>query len=142
MRDALALIPRGPTLLEKHIDPFSLSAVQSSSFRFDWRRDYVPIDIGFSLNSHRRIAMVGFPLVEMMAAIGLSNARPLRGANKLSYRYGILGGAANIWFAPSIVRAALGASPLPFQKRTFSIQLGWPGKEGQARAIQNVIEEI
>lgn len=142
MRDALALIPHGASLLESVGDPFSASAVQSSSFRFDWRRDYVPIDIGFSLNSHERLAMVGFPLVEILAAIGLSNARPRRGANKLSYRYGIVGGTSDGLVTPSIVRAALGASPLPFPQRTFSIQLGWPGKEGQARAIQNVNEEI
>ena len=33
-------------------DPCNLKEEQSSSFRFDWRRDYIPIDAGFSLNSH------------------------------------------------------------------------------------------
>ena len=37
-------------------DPFSVSAPQSSSFRFDWRRDYIPLEVGFSPNEHGNIA--------------------------------------------------------------------------------------
>jgi CRISPR-associated protein Csb3 len=130
-------------------DPFALSAAQSSSFRFDWRRDYIPIDIGFSLNTHHdRIAAVGFPLVEIFAALGLCNARPSR-LHVLEYRYGIIGvgrGAgrtldADSLFEPSLLRAALGGSPLPFQRRMFRMRLGWPAKEGQARSITTVTEE-
>ena len=130
-------------------DPFGLSAEQSSSFRFDWRRDYIPIDIGFSLNTHSgRIAAVGFPLVELFAALGLGNARPMR-LHVLEYRYGVIGarrGAGLAFdhdslFAPSLLRAALGGSPLPFLRRTFRMRLGWPAKEGQARSITTVTEE-
>ena len=46
--EALGLI-RGRVANYAH-DPFSLNAPQSSSFRFDWRRDYVSIDVGFSPN--------------------------------------------------------------------------------------------
>ncbi len=59
-------------------DPFQVSAQQSSSFRFDWRRDYIPLDAGFSPNDHGSIAMVGYPFVELLAAIGMQNARPAR----------------------------------------------------------------
>jgi CRISPR-associated protein Csx14 len=130
-------------------DPFGLSAEQSSSFRFDWRRDYIPIDIGFSLNTHSgRIAAVGFPIVEILAALGLGNARPLK-LHVLEYRYGVIGarrGAGGTQdgdslFDRSFLRAALGGSPLPFMRRTFRMRLGWPAKEGQARAITTVIEE-
>ena len=125
-------------------NPFALSARQSSSFRFDWRRDYISLDIGFSPNDHKNdIHMVGYPLVELLAAIGLSHARPQR-QEKLSYRYGIV--ACNrdddFLYAPIFLRAALGCTELPFSQRFFHMKLGWPGQENQARCILDVIEEI
>ena len=39
-------------------DPFSISAPQSSSFRFDWRRDYIPMDVGFSPNDHEKLGIM------------------------------------------------------------------------------------
>lgn len=130
-------------------DPFGRSAEQSSSFRFDWRRDYIPIDIGFSLNTHSgRIAAVGFPLVEIFAALGLSNARPMK-LHVLEYRYGVIGACRDAgrtldvdsFFDPNLLRAALGGSHLPFRRRTFRMRMGWPAKEGQARSITTVTEE-
>jgi len=128
-------------------DPFSLSAPQSSSFRLDWRRDYIPIDAGFSLNAHAgRIEAVGFPLVELLGVIGLGNARPARSdrRNKLSYLYGVAGRdkPSERWLPLPILRAALGAPPLPFPIRRFRMLLGWPGKKDQARAITTVTEEM
>lgn len=123
--------------------PFDLGVPQSSSFRLDWRRDYIPIDAGFSLNEHPgRIETVGFPLVELLAAVGLTNARPRR-RSKVEYVYGIAGRttSAELWLPPSMLRASLGAAPLPFAMRHFRMLLGYPGKEGQARAITTVTEE-
>jgi CRISPR-associated protein Csx14 len=149
-RDALDLVRKH--CVNSASDPFNLSAGQSSSFRLDWRRDYIPIDAGFSLNSHKgRILPVGFPLVEILAAIGLSNARPKR-LHVLEYRYGAIGFEGHAlepsnerWFYdPTLVRAALGGSDLPFGRnrlRIFRMHLGWPAKEGQARAITTVTEE-
>ena len=142
LRDALELV-RG-RLREYERAPFTLSAAQSNSFRFDWRRDYVPIDAGFSLNSHKGglpIVPVGFPLVEILAAVGMTHARPAR-IDKLEYRYGVIGG--DCLLDPLVLRAALGAeSPpvpgLPF--RRFCMRLDWPGKAGQARCITRVTEE-
>lgn len=131
-------------------DPFALSAEQSSSFRFDWRRDYIPIDAGFSLNNHHgKIIAVGFPLVEIFAALGLGNARPAK-LDVLEYRYAVIGtccGTAcasrgDALFDPSLLRASLGGSILPFPQRSFRMHLGWPGDEGQARAITTVEEEV
>lgn len=123
-------------------DPFSLSAPQSSSFRFDWRRDYVPMDVGFSPNEHGEIIMVGFPLVELLAAIGLAYARPARLLTKLSYRYAVIGTfATDALFDPIFLRAALGGAELPFPRRVFRMNLDWPGQENQARCITDVIEE-
>jgi CRISPR-associated protein Csx14 len=143
-RDALALITRRAVAAAG--DPFALAAPQSSSFRLDWRRDYIPIDAGFSLNMHDGMDTLGFPLVELLGAIGLTHARPSRPdlRNKLEYVYGIAGrarGSGPLWLSPSLLRVALGAVPLPFPMRRFRMLLAWPGKEGQARSITAVTEE-
>ncbi|SLN77782.1 type I-G CRISPR-associated protein Cas8g2 [Oceanibacterium hippocampi] len=137
--DALNLVR--DRLADAISDPFSVPASQSSSFRFDWRRDYVPMDAGFSPNDHGNMTMVGYPIVELLAAIGLTNARPKRLA-KLDYRYGVIGAdGADPAFDPVFLRAALGCAPLPFARRTFRMRLGWPGQENQARCILDVTEE-
>lgn len=144
-RDALALL-RDLDLDEVAGDPFAFSRPQSSSFRLDWRRDYISIDLGFSLNRHANMTPAGFPLVELLAAVGLTHARPTRTErrNKLHYRYGVIGRAEpgdSCWLPLSLLRAALGGAMLPFPRRTFQITLGWPGQEGQARSITQVREE-
>jgi CRISPR-associated protein Csx14 len=139
-RDALELIAGRATAAAS--DPFALAAPQSSSFRLDWRRDYIPIDAGFSLNEHDHIVTVGYPLVELLGAIGLTHARPKR-LKKLEYLYGVAGRgrASETWLPPSILRAALGTGAVPFPRRRFRMFLAWPGKEGQARSITTVTEE-
>jgi CRISPR-associated protein Csb3 len=121
-------------------DPFSVSAPQTSSFRFDWRRDYIPLEVGFSPNEHGNIAMVGYPFVELLAAIGMQNARPARieARNKLAYRYGV----SSAMLPTVFVRAVLGAESLGFPIRLFRMRLGWPGQEGQARCIIDAQEEL
>lgn len=141
LRDALEIV-RGK--MRQHANnPFALSGAQTSSFRLDWRRDYVPIQIGFSINKHTHIQTTGFPLVEVLAAIGVSHARPRR-ASKLEYRYGVIGGGESILLEPMFHRAALGAakSPAPGSPfRQFVMHLDWPGQEGQERCITQVTEE-
>lgn len=117
-------------------DPFGLACEQSSGFRLDWRRDYIALDIGFSANQHGHIGMRGHPLVEVLAVVGLQNARPKR-LKQLEYRYGV----AKEMLPPMLSRAALGAVDLPFAIRRFRMRLGWPGQEGQARCILDVVEE-
>lgn len=140
-RDALELVRT--TCVAASSDPFALAAPQSSSFRLDWRRDYVPIDAGFSLNKHGgAIVTVGYPLVELLGAIGLTHARPRRLQTKLDYRYGVVGTSGeHTWLPLAFLRAGLGASDTPFETRRFRMSLSWPGKEGQARAITMVTEE-
>ncbi len=144
-RDALALVQK--YALSAVEDPFNLALPQSSSFRLDWRRDYIPIDAGFSLNAHSgKIEAVGYPLVELLGALGLTHARPRRPVprDKLVYAYGVVGADTKdntTFYPPSLVRAALGGATLPFPTKRFRMQLGWPGKEGQARAITHVTEE-
>ncbi|MDE0389446.1 MAG: type I-U CRISPR-associated protein Cas8c [Rhodospirillales bacterium] len=142
IQEALDLI-HGQTV-ERARDPFSLSAEQSSSFRFDWRRDYVPIDAGFSPNKHKpAMIMRGYPVVELLAAIGLTNARPIR-RERLEYRYGVAGLADDELYDPIFLRAALGSEKVPVPGmpfRLFAMRLDWPGQEGQARCITDVTEE-
>jgi CRISPR-associated protein Csx14 len=121
---------------QAYVDPLNFQRPQSSSFRFDWRSGYIPMDIGWSLNNHQKTKNGGYPLVDVLAAIGLCNARPLF-LNKLLYRYGVLQGAGH---RPLFLRAGLGRELVGFSRREFKIELGWPGKEGQARAIVGVTE--
>ena len=124
-------------------DPFSLGTEQKSSFRFDWRRDYIPINAGFSLNNHKKIIPQGYPIVEVLAAIGLTNARPCRDS-ALKYTYGVAGTVDASLYDPIFLRTSLGSKEPPFSGmpfRLFTMQLGWPGQEGQARCITNVFEE-
>lgn len=137
LRDALELVKK--SMPDAVLDPFSVSALQSSSFRFDWRRDYVPIDAGFSLNRHGDIQTVGFPLVEIMAAYGLSHARPKR-SHKLRYHYGCLIDPDNRPLPLPLLRVGLGGSSLhPFRVRRFRMELAHPGKDD--RCITHVYEE-
>jgi CRISPR-associated protein Csx14 len=141
-RDALTLVRDlgANALANAAADPFNVSSPQSSSFRFDWRRDYIPLDAGFSPNMHGAIEMVGYPLVELLAAIGLQHARPARvdPRDKLAYRYGI----SNAMLPTVFARAVLGGQSLGFPIRKFGMRLGWPGQEGQARCIIDAYEEI
>ena len=140
-RDTLRLV-RG-NVRQHATDPFAMSGAQTNSFRFDWRRDYVPVQDGFSPNKHKKnMRMVGFPLVEVLAAVGMTHARPSR-RTKLEYRYGVLGHRDGVLLVPLFHRAALGTSiPLPGRPfRRFVMHLDWPGKEGQARCITQVMEE-
>lgn len=131
-RDLLAQLAEWPPAVRARATdaPFDLSARQSSSFRFDSRGSYVPLDLGFSLNSHSEMQVAGYPVVELLAAVGLQNARP-RPIEKLRYEYGAWGEMLPLQLA----RAALGASLAGFPCRRFVMHLGWPGKEGQARCI-------
>ncbi|MFO0947027.1 MAG: hypothetical protein U1D30_13975 [Planctomycetota bacterium] len=79
--------------------------------------------------------------MEILAAIGLTHARP-EFISKLKYRYGVLAVTSEFdLFDPLFLRASLGAPALPFLQRSFYMDLGWPGKEGQARCITTVYED-
>lgn len=141
-RDALNLVRNfgDNELATAMADPLNASVPQSSSFRFDWRRDYIPLDAGFSPNEHGGIGMVGYPFVELLAAVGMQNARPARvdARNKLAYRYGVSSTMLPTIFA----RSVLGGGSLGFPIRLFRMRLGWPGQEGQARCIVEAQEEV
>lgn len=132
---------------ETVLDPFALNAPQSSSFRFDWRRDNIPVQDGFSVNEHSSIRMVGFPVVEILASVGLTHARPMRSAlSKFEYRYGVVGsnGDGPALLEPVFHRAALGLdrTPVPgLPFRRFAMHLELPAQGGHDRSIAYVNEE-
>lgn len=141
-RDAVALVKEfgDNALAQAAADPFGVQAPMSSCFRFDWRQSYVPLDAGFSPNKHKtKMSMVGYPLVELFAAIGLEHARPERPdpRNKLDYRYAV----SSARLPTVLARAVLGGQSLGFPIRRFRILLDWPGKKDQARCIVNSWEE-
>lgn len=143
-RDALKLVHGHAASVSSA--PFAFSAPQSSSFRLDWRRDYVPLQAGFSPNDHGNIVTMGFPVVELLAAVGLTHARPKRPErrNKLVYEYGVAGREKTddqFWLPLPILRATLGGASFQFPTRHFRMLLDWPGQENQARAITIVTEE-
>jgi CRISPR-associated protein Csx14 len=140
-RDALSCLSclEGEDWSEAVRDPFSFAAPMDSSFRFDWRRDYIPLDAGFSPNDQPTVGMMGYPLVELLAAVGLQYTRPARinPRDKLAYRYHV----SDVWLPVALVRAVLGSDDSGFPSRSFRMRLGWPGKKGQARCIINAEEE-
>jgi CRISPR-associated protein Csx14 len=104
-------------------------------FRLELRRDYVPMDIGFTLNAHQStIAAQGFPMVEILAVIGLENARP-EVLDRLHYRYSVWRGLLQ----PCLARPILGDGQSPFETRTFAAVLGEPNEYD--RSILFAIEE-
>lgn len=140
VRNALNLVR--DEITHHRANPFSLAAPQSSGLRFDWRRDNVPLRAGFSMNNHANAHLlpVGYPLVEVLAAIGLTHARPCRvdPKSKLAYRYGIIFDQP----LPAVFhRAALGLADIPFPTQTFTMQLGWAGQPGKARCISRITKE-
>jgi CRISPR-associated protein Csx14 len=141
-RDALAFISElgDNAITEACADPFSFASPMSSSFRFDWRRDYIPLDAGFTVNAHAAMIPVGYPIVEVLAAVGLQNARPARveRRDKLAYRYAV----SSARLPTVLARAVLGGQGLGFPIRLFRMRLGWPGQEGQARCIIDAQEEF
>jgi CRISPR-associated protein Csx14 len=141
-RDALAFIAGAGdnTITDLAAAPFAFTAPMSSSFRFDWRRDYIPLETGFSLNAHSGMMPVGYPLVELLAAIGLQNSRPARvdPRDKLAYRYGV----SSVRLPAVLARTVLGGGASGFSTRVFRMRLGWPGQEGQARCIIDAEEEF
>ena len=142
VQDALRLVEAA---LPSHNDhPFSLSAPQTSNLRLDRRSGYLPLDIGFSLNQHKSYMQIqGYPIVDVLAAIGLSHTRPYRDPNsKLRYSYAVArqSGESELYDL-SLLRAVLGARkpPIPgMLVRRFQVQLSNPGKDD--RCITNVFE--
>ena len=142
-RDAQQLIPSHLKGVDMD-DPFAFFVPQSSSFGFDCRRSHIAIDVGFTPNKQKKkISIIGYPVVELLAAIGMRYARPLR-VRKLEYRYAVpMNKHRGRLFPPVFLRAALGAKKTFISGmllRRFRMLLGKPGPKG-LRMITTVTEE-
>lgn len=119
-------------------DPFSVGAPQTNGLRLDYRRDAVALNEGFSINKHEHITAVGYPIVEVLAAVGLTHARPKQCGN-LDYRYTVPVSDEPVWYTTSLLRSALSLA-LHFDSRTFAVKMGWSSQPGKDRAITSIME--
>lgn len=112
-------------------DPLGQSAVTRSLFRLDPRGSTDPIQDGTSPDTLRKggieMRVVTYPLCELMAIIGLQNARP-KILSRTHYCYKvwsclhIAGDHHPIMLSPILARAALGSDLLYLRTRAFVIE--------------------
>jgi CRISPR-associated protein Csx14 len=115
-------------------NPFGAVTPLGGSFNFDPRSAWTRLDAGFSLNDQKQLVAAS-PIVEILAAIGLQHARPLRQRESDDVRYATWRGA----LPPSLARAALGCSDVSVPRRTFRFTLA---RAGQNKVVTFADEEI
>ena len=104
--------------------PFNVLIPMGGSFNFDPRSAWTSIDTGYSPNTVEH-SVAASPVVELLAALGLENARP--------YEYGLRQVRYGIWgvLVPvSLARPALAAVDvgLPLRRFTFTLDLSGKNK--------------
>ena len=122
--------------------PFQHTAKSGGVFRFDPAGSYLPIDIGFSLNEHKKnIANLGFPVTELLAALGATHARPISYQHKVSYRYRVY--IETPLLSPIIMRAMLSSfcNLLPgHQMKRFDFKVRSPSTSSAEYCITDIQE--
>jgi CRISPR-associated protein Csx14 len=104
-------------------DPLGLTApLGGSSFKFDARKAWTPIDAGYSPDK-QAYGVEASPVVEMLAAIGLEHARPDEFETR-DVRYGVWNGL----LPPVLARPALGGARVGIPIRIFRFTLDLAGK--------------
>jgi CRISPR-associated protein Csb3 len=102
--------------------PFDVLTPMRGSFNFDPRGNWTAIDAGYSLNDQSH-EIAASPVVQVLAAWGLENARPAEYAlRKLRYA------AWGIELCPMLARAALTAAISSIPSRRFRFDLALSGK--------------
>jgi len=129
----------------KHVDihhPFQHEARSGGVFRFDPAGSYLPIDSGFSINEHKNeISIVGFPVTEILAAIGMTYARPIISQHKVSYRFRVYGETPPL--CPVMLRAMLSSfsDMLPcYEERRFEFKVKSPSSSSEEYPITEIQE--
>ena len=108
-------------LIEK---PFDVTAPMAGSFNFDPRGAWTAIDAGYSPNDQKH-QVTASPLVELLTACGLENARPDEfETRKVSYT------AWGVDLPPMLARVALfgGIDMLPMRRFRFELDLSGKNK--------------
>lgn len=104
-------------------DPFGLTApLGGSSFKFDPRKSWTGIDAGYSPDEQSH-DLEASPVVEVLAALGLENARPDEFETR-QVRYGVWRGL----LPPILARPALAGMPVAIPLRVFRFTLELAGK--------------
>ena len=104
-------------------DPLGLSVpLGGSSFKFDARKAWTAIDVGYSPDEQSHLVDAS-PVVELLAAIGLEHARPDEFDTR-KVRYGVWKG----FLPPTLARAALGGASVGVPLRIFRFTLALSGK--------------
>lgn len=105
-------------------NPFDKTTEMRGRFNFDARGAWNPIDVGYSLNDQNH-TIVASPLVELLAAVGLENARPRMDQDSGRVGYGV-------WYdlvPVSLARALLSGERFGILLRRFNFRMGYNGKE-------------
>ena len=125
-----------------HDNPFALDAPVDANFHLELRRNWTSMNLGFSLDKIKKqsacvpLHCVTYPAVELLAAVGLTNARPAPTKSRLEWRYAAWG----MMLIPSMARAALGVSLSSVPQRMFRMYLESPND--RALSIANAKEEL
>jgi len=114
-------------------NPFDAVVPMGGSFNFDARCAWEALDAGYSPNDQGHKVM-GSPVVEVLAAWGLENARPHRLDVRL-YRYTAWRGL----LPPTLARAALTGEIGTWECRRFRMELG---RSGDNKVVRYAEEEV
>lgn len=114
-------------------DPFGTTVPMAGSFNLDARCAWEAIDTGYSPDAQNQ-KVLGSPVVEMLAAWGLENARPRQLDGRL-YRYVVWPGLLPAMLARPGLADSLGS----LKCRQFRVLLGLSGKN---KVIKYAQEEI
>ena len=104
------------------LDPLGITIPVAGTFNMDARCAWSAIDAGYSPNDHNQ-RVAGSPVVELMAALGLQNARPHL-IDRRHYRYA----AWTDELPPVLARPMLAGSVGAYDCRRFSFRLEMSGK--------------
>lgn len=107
---------------EVSASPFGVTSPMGGSFNFDPRGAWTALDAGYSLNDQKH-RIDASPIVELLAAWGLENARP-KEIGLRRYRYAV-------WqktLPPALARPAIAGSLDVIPKRHFVIRLNLSGR--------------
>lgn len=125
-------------------DPFNVSSVVAANFRLELRRNWTALNLGFSPDKIGKngkcipVDINTYPVVEILAALGLSNARPRQVPNDyLHWTYAVWGDSLPV----ELARPAVSQKLLHPGAREFRMELEEPNDGGDL-SIANAVEEI
>ena len=123
------------------LDPFNEPSPVEANFRLELRRNWTGLGAGFSPDKQNKnsgcvpVQVSTYPVVELLAAFALNNARPIR-TSELKWGYAAWCGH----LPPELARAAISRAFLSKKDRRFWMLLEKPNDGGDL-SISHAIEE-